>query len=210
MPCGDPRSRSSASFWRFGRALCLFIVPLRSQHRDANRLVGLRRWHRSRERVACAAGVVLRYPQREIDNLFRQERLVVQHVQNAFDLVWRCLSRIQACRWIDDDACDDPLAERHDDACSAWRRSYAVWYSIRQEIEKGNWNGDGDQPHRIKPRLPVRPLRSGGRGPSSCLPTPRAGSSGCEAETPDGTSARASRLGTRRHARAIVRSSRST
>ena len=128
-------------------------MSLRGQRRDANRLVRLRRGHGRCQRIACAARVVLRHPQREIDHRSRQERLVVEHFEDVFDLVGRRLTGVQRGGRIDDDAGDDALAERHDDARAARRRRDAIRHLICEDVEKWDGNRDRDQPHRIRPRL---------------------------------------------------------
>ena len=128
-------------------------MSLCGQRRDANRLVRLRRGNGRCQRIACSARVVLRHPQREVDDRFRQKRIVVEHFDNVFDLVSRCLPGIQRGGRIDDDAGDDALAQRHDDARAARRRRDAIRYLICEDVEKWDGNGDRDQPHGIRPRL---------------------------------------------------------
>ena len=71
----------------------------------------------------------------------------------CLDFVGRRLAGVQRGGRIDDDAGDDALAERHDDARAARRRRDAIGNLICEDVEKWNGNGDRDQPHRIRPRL---------------------------------------------------------
>jgi hypothetical protein len=49
------------------------------------------------------------------------------------------------CRMVDDDAGDEARAERDDHARANRRRVDVARYRVRQEIERGDGNGDEDE-----------------------------------------------------------------
>ena len=103
---------------------------------------GARR-HRRPDRFAGAARVVVGHPQSQGNNLRRQERLAVQHVDDHLDAVVLCLDH----RGARDDAGDDPLAQRHEDTGADDRVDRDVWKPIGERLEGGHGYGHPDVAH---------------------------------------------------------------
>ena len=131
----------------------VLVVALRGEYCSADRLVRLGRRHGRGKSIAGAARVILCDPQCKIHHVAGQERLIIEYFEDAFDFVGRRLPRFEAASWINDDAGDTSVAERHHDARPSRREGDAVGHPIRQNVEKRNGNRDRNQPHRIRPRL---------------------------------------------------------
>ena len=88
-------------------------------------------------------GVVLGGPSGQRHDIRRYERLRVEQLANRLDL--RFIET--GCRHadVDDDPGDDAGPEGHDDARADSRRGDVSRNAIRQEIERGNGDGDADQ-----------------------------------------------------------------
>ena len=210
----------------FGRQT---IQPRRRDRRHPKRLVRvragaarLRRQHR-RDRGPGACRVILRRPARERDDILRHERLCVEDLPNAFEVL-AFERRFELDVRLDDDTRHGPCADRHDDPRADDGRR-AVWRDDDTSADRAwEWgprresahesrsadlqvvdNGEAEGSHysrasRLRTDVEEGPARA------SCLPTPRASRRDCAAGTPDGTSGSAWRRDTRTRGRGAVKS----
>ena len=196
--------------WRRARAGALFERghAVRRQRHQLPRLVARRpglgaRRQRHPNGVADAGHVVVGHPGAQLDDRGRQERLLVDDFLDVPGLDFGPRRRGRA----DDAASHEAAAHRHTHPDTDGRRRPPLGHAIGQRIELWNGDGYGNETHggrrpvirtvSARPGLKTRPYgrRRATRGRASCLPTPRACSTGSAAGRPGDRSGSGSRRG---------------
>ena len=113
------------------------------------------RRHRRRHRLADAAGIVVGDPGGQRHHLRRQERLVVQHVEELLDLVEGGGVRGGGVSRAEHAAGQDAGAERHEHAGADGGHRRRAGQRVGERTEQGNGNGDRDEAHLPLYSLPA-------------------------------------------------------
>ena len=101
------------------------------------------RGHRHGNRIADAGQVVLRDPRAQLHDARRQEGLAIDHFDEVLDRVWRRSLRVMG----DDATGQRARSDRNAHARANGRQLEVVGNAVREAIEKGNWDRDGNLTH---------------------------------------------------------------
>ena len=147
------------------------------------------RRQRRGDRLPRPAGVVVRHPERQLQDRRRQERLVVEAGRHVPDRVVPGAFPLRAGGVPDHAAGDDAAAEGHRHPAARGRRRQLVGNAVGQRRQEGDRHRDRHVArHRVSPR-------GAASGRASCPPRPPACGPGCGGGRPGGTSVSTARPG---------------